>query len=341
MIERPTAIAGSAMVLFATILAGCVFEGDIPGTGTVLFCVQDDPTVNFNGVFINFGNIEIDQNTGGGAGDDPVATTGTGSATDNGTNATTNATTTATTTETTSTTATATTQTTETVGPTETMTGGEARTIRHDEVQCSTVFAGGFRIQQAYGNDRTADTNDAQTDDDEGRGNDDRGRVVEVEAPEVNVLEYKGGRAAFLGEAKLKPMVIHQVRFEVQDVRVVSSDGRELEVDVPSDEIRLNGPIEVREGHSTLVVLKVDVEQSFVMTGQGDRVIFKPVIHVHRSEPVSVKIEVNEAPGGETTSATMGNTTATTNMTATSSPTTAPTNTTAPAPTTSSPTTGP
>lgn len=387
MFERAGVIT-TGLAFLALTLAGCAVDDDFENvtgaTGTVTFCVQDENNVNFNSIFVNFGNIEINQEADvgtGGADVTDVATDDPGTNATVGANGTTGSPTDATDTDTTAASNGTGTTATET-GPATTASGaatdtarpddGEpARTIQVTDIDCVRTQGDGFDIGdvdargQAYGNDRTADTNDAPSDDDEGIGNDDgRGRGlgrdedgeterVNVEADEVDLLRFQGRNAAFLAEAKVKPGTFRNVVIDVESVRVTTDEGDEREVQLDVTKIHLKGPIEVREDQNTLVVFKVDLDRSIVSTASGE-VRFKPVLQVQVTAPQVQEIVIQETTTVTTTAAngtmasgstmTTGATMTTANGTATgpesatattdatASPTPTATNTTTPSP---------
>ena len=364
---KRTTLWVSSLTLLAASLAGCVsdFTGTVSGKGSAVFCVQDDPTVNFNGVFVNFGNIQINQNTSGNntindndtTGDDETMAT---SASDTGATMETTAagndttaTSTATTTQATTDTATAT----ETMSTTETVAQdgpSSVQTISVDDIDCGRVeaegaFDGVFRGQaggDAGAGDDKAEScapenpgciaddrrgaSDSPCDRDQGFGNDAKCESVDVEAGDVDVLQFKDREAAFLAQADLDPGTIEDVCLTVEDVRVVTSDGQEVNVDIEGGDLCLDGPIVIEEGKHTLVVFKVDVDNSFAGSTQ-DRIVFSPVIKVQAAAPVTTTITVEEtvtqtsvATGNQTTSTTdtmMTTDTANATTTATASPT--------------------
>ncbi|HEX9816707.1 MAG TPA: DUF4382 domain-containing protein [Candidatus Thermoplasmatota archaeon] len=382
---KRTTIWVSSLTVFAVALAGCVgdFTGPATGQGSAVVCVQDDPTVNFNGVFVNFGNIQINQNTSGNNtvndDDEPASPTtamtdgtdGTAtSPTDTGQTApaTTGTTTQTDTTQTTSTTtATDTTQTTDTVQTTETVAQGgpsSVETITVEDIDCGRVEAEGnfdevFRGQAGgpYGTEGAGDDqaepcasenpgciaddrrgqSDSPCDEDQGVGNDAKCDTIEVETGDVDVMQFQDRKAAFLAQADLEPGTIQDVCMTVEDVRVVTNDGQEVNVDIQGGDLCLDGPIVIEEDKHTLVVFKVDVEESFVQSS-GDQIVFSPVIRIQAAAPVTTTITVEETvtqtsmvTGNGTASPT--NTTETT-MTTDTAGTTSATMTSSPAPTT-------
>lgn len=325
----PLIAVTSSMLMVA--MAGCVIDGDLTGaTGTVFFCVQDDPTVNFSGVFVNFGNIQINQNTSGnnpindnndtisvndndtGTIDDDASTTVDDDDTDN------------TTTDTVETTDTVTDSVTETTAVTDTVSaGGDVTVITPEDIDCGQAAVSGevddfFRGQVGGGTDRdvedcapenpgcVADTQrgraDSPCDRDQGFGNDDRAdcQTIEVEAEEVDLMQFKENRAAFLGKGDLPSGTIDDVCVTVDEVRATTSDGQEVTVQIEDDQVCVEGPIQVSEDQNTLVVLRIDVANSFRSTAEtGDgtgntTLIFAPVIHVHASAPVTQTIVIEE-----------------------------------------------
>lgn len=371
MKSQHTAIWISGLTLFAVAAAGCVgdFEGTPAGKGSVVFCVQDDPTVNFNGVFVNFGNIQINQETSGNntindndsAGDDTMATTtsDTMMPPGNDTN------TTAPTTETTTTMETTTTA----EAPETQSTGGGVTTITVDDIDCGRVegegsFDGVFRGQAGGAPadnsvpdndmecapenpgcvaDERRGSSDSPCDRDQGFGNDAKCESVEVEAGDIDVLQFQDRKAAFLAQANFDPGTIQGVCLTVEDVRVVTNDGEEINVDIQNGDLCLQGPIEVREGQHTLVVFKIDVEQSFAQS-TGDTIVFQPVIVVQAAAPVTTTITVQEtvtetSAATNETSDTMSttDTNMTTNATTPTETTMTTNETSSPAPTTTGP----
>ena len=360
---KRTTLWVSSLTLLAASLAGCVsdFTGTVSGKGSAVFCVQDDPTVNFNGVFVNFGNIQINQNTSGNntindndtTGDDTMATSASATmetgATGNDTNTTSTATTTEATTQATTDTATAT----ETVSTTETVAQGgpsSVQTISVDDIDCGRVeaegaFDGVFRGQAGGAGDDKAEScapenpgciaddrrgrSDSPCDRDQGFGNDDKASCesIDVEAGDVDVLQFKDREAAFLAQSDLDPGTIEDVCLTVEDVRVVKSDGQEVNVDIEGGDLCLDGPIVIEEGKHTLVVFKVDVDNSFAGSTE-DRIVFSPVIKVQAAAPVTTTITVQEtvtqtsvATGNQTTETMTTTDTANATATATASPT--------------------
>lgn len=85
------------------------------------------------------------------------------------------------------------------------------------------------------------------------------------------------GIEEILGSAELEVAVYPQVRMHVESVTVSFTDGTEIQADVPSDVIRVVGPITVEEGETTIATFDFDAGKSLVFTG-ADRVLFKPVV---------------------------------------------------------------
>lgn len=383
---KRTTLWVSTLTLLAVSMAGCAgdFTGTVAGKGSAVFCVQDDPTVNFNGVFVNFGNIQINQNTSGNntindndSADETMATSETMSTTDTmATSGTDNNTTTTSTATTTEATTDATTQTVSTTQTGAQEAPSSVETISVDDIDCGRVeaegtFEGVFRGQAGgTGGDDTdndkaeecapenpgciADErrgrSDSPCDRDQGFGNDGTCETIDVETGDVDVLQFKDRDAAFLAQADLEPGTIEGVCVTVEDVRVITNDGQEVNVDIQGGDLCLDGPVMIEEGKHTLVVFKVDVEKSFAQSS-GDQIVFSPVIRVQAAAPVTTTITVEETvtqtatmTGNETASPTettdTANTTAT--ATATATETTAATSTTSttsysPAPTTTGP----
>lgn len=332
----------STATLVMVAFAGCTLEGMGVETGTLVFCVQDDPTVNFRGVFVNFGNIQINTATSGNNTINDNDTFGQGG----------NATTTADTTEadatdpangttpanetTETSAATATTnepQTTLTTGPTST--GGSAEQIQAGDVECSRLAGKADFDYNVPGQRNLEDTgdgenpgradeargeSDAPCDADQGFGNDwkcEGGRAsrdLEPEQQEVDVLQFREGRAAFLARAQLPPITIDNACVTLDKVRIVDPDGVEREAELEADQVCVEGPIEIREDHETLAVLKVDLERS--IRDEGDRIVFSPVLHLRAAAPVTQTITI-----GETATQTVTQATGTGNETMTGAPT--------------------
>ncbi len=358
---KGTTLWVSSLALLAVSMAGCAgdFTGTVEGKGSAVFCVQDDPTVNFNGVFVNFGNIQINQNTSGNntindddTADKTMATSGTG----NNTTTTSTATTTEATTD-------ATTETVSTTQAAAQEAPSSVETITVDDIDCGRVeaegtFEGVFRGQAGGtgGDDKAEEcapenpgciadeqrgASDATCDPDQGFGNDIKCETIDVETGDVDVLQFKDRDAAFLAQADLEPGTIEDVCVTVEDVRVVTNDGQEVNVDIQGGDLCLDGPIRIEEGKHTLVVFKVDVENSFAQSS-ADHIVFSPVIRVQAAAPVTTTITVEEtvtqtsvATGIETASPTdtMG-TTGSANATASPTLTTEATTTTTASPTT-------
>lgn len=314
----------SSLTLFAMTMAGCV--GEFTGTagkGSVVFCVQDDPTVNFNGVFVNFGNIQINQNTSGNntindndtTGDETMdsSASATMETTSNGTdtNTTSTETSTATTTQATTDTATETVSTTETVAQDQ---PSSVETITVGDIDCGRVeaegtFEGVFRGQAGGpGADQAEECapenpgcvaddkrgrSDSPCDRDQGFGNDGNCESIDVEAGDVDILQFKDRDAAFLAQAELEPGTIQDVCLTVDEVRVVTNDGQEVDVEMQGGDLCLDGPIVIEEGKHTLVVFKVDVDNSFAQSTE-ERIVFTPVIRVQAAAPVTTTITVQE-----------------------------------------------
>jgi hypothetical protein len=383
MTNQRIGIVVSAATLLAVALAGCTMDGLGVATGTLVLCVQDEPTVNFNGVFVNFGNVQIntltsgdntinDNDTFNDGGTTGAATTSAGNGTMTSGNATAGNTTSASASGNATTSASPTTSaaaTNGTMNTTAAATGAPAETIQVSDVECSrTASAGNFDFD--VNGQRNMDTGDGENpgqgdenrgrsdspcDRDQGFGNDwkcEDGKAskdIEVEAGDVNLVDFQDNRAAFLAKAELPPITIDDACVTIDDVRVTmnaTSNGTEdRQVEIQMDKVCVEGPIEIREGQQTLAVLKVDLEQS--LRDDGSRIVFVPVVHIRAAAPVMETITIQETEtAAMTTSTSQGNmttgatnetmgTSATASNTTTAATTTSSAATTSPAATTS------
>lgn len=84
----------------------------------------------------------------------------------------------------------------------------------------------------------------------------------------VDLLNVTGTRAAFLGEATLRPGHYQQLRFTAASAYGILVDGTRVEIDVPDKSpLRTSKSFRLEAGKETQLVLDIDLDKSLVQKG--------------------------------------------------------------------------
>lgn len=97
------------------------------------------------------------------------------------------------------------------------------------------------------------------------------------EAKTFDLITIKGVKE-FLGTAELRAGKYTQVRLQV-DKALVTIDGKEYDLTVPSDKLKLVREFEIAEGKTTTLTLDFDAKDSIYDAGKGDYKL-KPTIKI-------------------------------------------------------------
>ncbi|MDO8508054.1 MAG: DUF4382 domain-containing protein [Nanoarchaeota archaeon] len=124
---------------------------------------------------------------------------------------------------------------------------------------------------------------------------------VSTSPKSYDLLELKSqGSLAVIADMKLEEGNYNQMRLDVSKVIIVDSEG-EHEAKLPSNEIKINGDIEVNNESTATVTFDFIADESIHVTG-NNKYIFAPVIKVETRENANVenkgsgKVEIS---GGE------------------------------------------
>jgi len=85
--------------------------------------------------------------------------------------------------------------------------------------------------------------------------------------------------ADILGSENVTAGKYTQIRMDVTKVEGLTSDNATYIATVPSGELKLVRPFEVKDGFTTILTLDFDGDKSLIMTGKG-KFIFKPVVRL-------------------------------------------------------------
>lgn len=91
-----------------------------------------------------------------------------------------------------------------------------------------------------------------------------------------DLLKVKGIEE-FFGQAEIEAGKYTQVRLIVDKAEVTTGDNVTEEATVPSGEIKLVRPFDVKAGETTAIILDFDAERSVIFTGSG-KIQVKPVV---------------------------------------------------------------
>ncbi len=91
-----------------------------------------------------------------------------------------------------------------------------------------------------------------------------------------DLLKVKGIEE-FFGDAEVEEGKYTQIRLTVEEARVALNGGEPQEAKVPSDEVKIVRPFDVKAGETTAILLDFDAEHSVIITG-ADNIQVKPVV---------------------------------------------------------------
>ncbi len=107
-----------------------------------------------------------------------------------------------------------------------------------------------------------------------------------------NLLELEAENAhELIADADLETGNYSQIRFDVTNVIVIDNEG-EHEAKLPSEMLRINAYMEVKENSTTSVSLDFKADQSLHVTGNG-QYIMAPVIQVETRENANINVQSN------------------------------------------------
>ena len=99
-------------------------------------------------------------------------------------------------------------------------------------------------------------------------------------------------KIALLSDMRIPEGEYDQMRLEVSQVSVVDNTGEHV-AKLPSNEMKLNGEIIVKNGETATAVLDVIADESLHTTGQGDYIL-APVIKLQTRENAQVDVSSDE-----------------------------------------------
>lgn len=99
-------------------------------------------------------------------------------------------------------------------------------------------------------------------------------------------------RAELFANASLNNGNYTQMRFNVEQVTIINSNGTQHDAKLPSNMLRFNNNMEINENSTTAVELDVLVDESLHVTGNG-QYILTPVIKVTNTQNATVNVENN------------------------------------------------
>lgn len=111
---------------------------------------------------------------------------------------------------------------------------------------------------------------------------------VSSEAQTYNLLQLgEENRAALVADERVESSQYSQMRFDIEEVTVITADGNSREATMPSEEMQMDIQADVNSNNTAVIKLDILVDKSLHETEEGDYVM-APVVMVESREDVEV-----------------------------------------------------